>query len=86
MPQRDSCASALAPRLSPKARGLSKTQAAGISDASRGAANNLAAPTYTSMWWRTRPARFWRTSPIGFIEPCQATLVARRPGRAGGMR
>ena len=43
MPRRDSCASALAPRPSPKARGLSKTQAAGISDASRAVANNQAA-------------------------------------------
>jgi hypothetical protein len=36
MPRRDSCASALAPRLSPKARGLSKTQAADIPDARGG--------------------------------------------------
>ena len=37
MPQRDSCTSALAPRLSPKARGSmsSRTQAAGVSGASR---------------------------------------------------
>ena len=41
MPQRDSWVSALAPRLSPKARGLSKTHAGSVSDASRGIANNL---------------------------------------------
>jgi hypothetical protein len=42
MPQGDNWASALAPRLSPKARGLSKIQAASVSDASRGGREQLA--------------------------------------------
>ena len=44
MPQRDSCASALAPRLSPEAWGLLKTQAASVPNHASGQfASKLAA-------------------------------------------
>jgi hypothetical protein len=82
MPQRDSCASALAPRLSPKARGLSKLRLQTLpTPVSVAAAIHM--HEYVVAY---RPARFRRTSPIGFIESCQPTLIARPPGRAGGMR
>ena len=83
MPQRDSCASALAPRLSPKARGLSKTQAAGVSDASRGGRQQPGRHPYARVCCGVPPARFRRTSPIGFIQPRQPTRQsARRAGLA----
>jgi hypothetical protein len=72
MPQRDSCASALAPRLSPKARCLLITQAASVFDASRGGRPNLAA-THMHEYVVTYPPARFRRAPIGFIQPRQPT-------------
>jgi bifunctional non-homologous end joining protein LigD len=35
------------------------------------------------MLWRTPSARFWRNLPVGFIQPCQPTLVANPPAGPG---
>jgi hypothetical protein len=77
VPQRDSCASALAPRLSPKARGLSKTRLQAFP-------TPVAAAAVTHMHEHVvayRPARCLRTPPIGFIQPCQPA----RPNTSAGL-
>jgi|HubBroStandDraft_5_1064220.scaffolds.fasta_scaffold17094_2 hypothetical protein len=79
MPQRDSRTSALAPRLSPKARGLSKTQLqtfptpVAVAAATQEHEHVVACP----------PVRFRRTPPIGFIQRCQP--LAANPSAGLGL-
>jgi hypothetical protein len=83
MPRRDSCASALAP---PRARGLSKTQAAGIPDASSGGRQQPGRHPYARVCC-AYPGAFRRTPPIGFIPALPAnSSPVRPPGHACWMR
>jgi hypothetical protein len=75
MPQRDSWASALAPRLPPKARGLSNTQAAGISDASSAGLQQPRRHPYARVCFAVPSAAFFGV-PAG----CERTLSRVRQG------
>jgi hypothetical protein len=65
MPQRDSWASALAPRLPPKARGLSNTQAAGISDASSAGLQQPRRHPYARVCFAVHPPPRFSACPQG---------------------